>query len=143
MVCREVELARHLEALGLCLDPVELDAMVDHDALATHELPEEVEVPPRTAELAVGGKLQTYLLLFGKELGNFLVLDALQLRGRDLALLAFGARLFERRRAQQATDHVGAEWWSGRCHGHLSSWTIDGSPQFGGGDLDGVLFCSV
>src|SRR5262245_4673243 len=142
VVGREVEPARHLEALWLSLDPPELDAVVEHDPLATLKLPEEIEVPPRTAELAVGGKLQTYLVLLGEDLGNFLVLDPLQLRRRDLALLAFVAGFLECRRSQQATDHVGAEWRCGRWHKLLSLRTVDASPQVSGG-LVGVLFRSV
>ena len=108
MVGGEVELARDLQALGLGLDAVELDAVVEHHALAALELPEEVEMPPGAAELAVGGELQADLLLLPDDLPDLLVLDRFELVGRDLALLALGARVLERRGAQQAADFVGA-----------------------------------
>ena len=62
----KVELARDLQALGLGLHAVELDAVVEHDALAAREVPEEIEVPPGAAELAVGGELQADLLLLAR-----------------------------------------------------------------------------
>ena len=104
MIGGEVELAGDLQALGLGLDAVELDAVVEHHALAALELPEEIEVPPGAAELAVGGELQADLLLLPDDLLDLLVLDLLELVGRDLALLALGARVLERRGAQQAAD---------------------------------------
>ena len=39
------------------------------------EVPEEIEVPPRAAELAVGGELQADLLLLLDDLPDLLVLD--------------------------------------------------------------------
>ena len=52
-------------------------------------------MPPRAAEFAVGHKLQADVLLLPDQLLDFLVLDRLQLRRRDFALLAFRARLFQ------------------------------------------------
>ena len=75
MVGGEIELAGDLQALGLGLDAVELDAVVEHHALAARELPEEVEMPPGAAELAVGGELQAHLLLLPDDLPDLLVLD--------------------------------------------------------------------
>jgi hypothetical protein len=46
MVGREVELPRHLEALRLSLNSLELDAVVKQNPLATLKLPKEIEVPP-------------------------------------------------------------------------------------------------
>ena len=85
MVGGEVQLAGHLQALGLGLDAVELDAVVEHDALAAGQVPEEIEVPPGAAELAVGGELQAHLLLLLEDLPDLLVLDLLQLVGVDRA----------------------------------------------------------
>src|SRR5215470_1318085 len=143
MVGRKVELAGHLEPLRLSLGSVELDAVIEHNPLATLKMPKEIEVPPRTTKLTVGGKLQTYLLLLGKDVGDFLVLDPLQLNGSDLALLAFVAGFLECRRAQKATDHVRAEWWCGRGHKPLSLGTVDAPPQLNGGGLAGVTCRSV
>ena len=80
MVGGKVELAGDLQALGLGLHAVELDAVVEHDALAARQVPEEIEVPPGAAELAVGGELQADLLLLGDDLPDLLVLDRLELR---------------------------------------------------------------
>ena len=71
----EVDLAGHPQALGLRLDAVELDAVVEHHALAARQMPEEIEMPPRAAELAVGGELQADLLLLPDDLADLLVLD--------------------------------------------------------------------
>ena len=61
--------------------------------------------------------LQADLLLLLDDLLDLAVLDLLELGGGDLALLALGARLLQRRGAQQAADHVGAERRLGSC-GH-------------------------
>ena len=63
MIGREIELARDLQALGLGLHAMELDAVRRRHALAAGQMPEEIEVPPGAAELAVGGELQADLLL--------------------------------------------------------------------------------
>ena len=55
------------------------------------------------------------------DLPDLLVLDRLQLGGVICALLALGARVLERRGAQQAADHVGTEGRRGRRHGVYSS----------------------
>jgi hypothetical protein len=95
------------EALGLGLDAVELDAVVEHHALAPSSFQKNRNAT-RAAELAVGGELQAHLLLLPDDLLDFLVLDLLELVGRDLAFLALGARIFEGRGAQQAADFVRA-----------------------------------
>ena len=63
VVGRKIQLAGHLQALWLGLHAVELDAVVEHDPLAARQVPEEIEVPPRAAELAVGRQLQADVLL--------------------------------------------------------------------------------
>ena len=67
-------------------------------------------MPPRAAELAVGSKLEANLLLLGDDLDDLGILDLLQLGIADLAFLVLGARLLDRRGAQEAADMVGAEW---------------------------------
>ena len=69
---------------------------------------EEVEVPPVAAELAVGDRVQPDRLFTGGELGDALVLDGLELVGRQLAVLARLARRQQPSRAEQAPDVVGA-----------------------------------
>ncbi len=54
MIGRKVELADDVHRLGLGLDAVELDAVIEDELLAAREPPEEIEVPPRAAVLAVG-----------------------------------------------------------------------------------------
>ena len=128
MVGGKVELARHAQALGLGLDAVKLDAVIEHDPLATLKAPEEVEVPPGSAELAVGGELQADLLLLPDDLLDLLVLDPLELVRRDLALLALGARFLQRCGAQQAADFVGAIGGRRVLHGVTpSTWPDIGS----------------
>ena len=46
MVRRKVELADNMQGLGLGLDAMELDAVIEHELLAARKPPEEVEVPP-------------------------------------------------------------------------------------------------
>ena len=74
--------------------------MVAFDDVDAVKPVQEIEVPPGAAELAVGGELQPDLLLLLDDLDDLSVLDLLLLRGRDLALFAFGARFLDRRRAQ-------------------------------------------
>src|SRR5262249_8811192 len=101
----------------LGLDPGELDALAGRIALHAVEPLVEIEMPPRAAELAVGGELEADLRLLRDDLLDLAILDLLELFGRDLALLMPGAGLLERRRAQQAADVVGAERRLGTLHG--------------------------
>src|SRR6266516_7956340 len=69
-------------------------------------------MPPRPAVFAVGRELQPDLLLLADD-----VLDLAQRAGGNLAALAFGAGLFERRGTQQAADVIGAVGRPGSAHG--------------------------
>ena len=109
MVVGEVDLADHAHGVMPGLHARELDAHVGMEQLAAGELREEIEMPPGAAELAVGRELQADRGLPVHDLLDLHVLDLAQLVGRDLALLELGARLLDRRRAQQAADLVGAE----------------------------------
>src|SRR5262249_32057285 len=80
--------------------------LVDLDPV---EHAEEIEVPPRAAELAVGCELEADLLLLAHDLLDLAVLDLLELRIGDRALLVLGACVLERSGAQEAADMVGAE----------------------------------
>src|SRR5262249_22235732 len=113
----EVDLAGDADALRLGLHPLELDAagqLVDLDVVETVI---EVVMPEHAAILAVGHALQADLLLLLDDLRNLLVLNLLQIGRADLPLVALGARLGDRRRAQIAADMVGAERWLGPSHG--------------------------
>src|SRR5712691_2608370 len=108
--------AADANALGLGLHALELDAvieLVDFDAV---EQAEEIEVPPGAAKLAVGRELQPHLLLLPDDLLDLPVLDLLERGGADRPLLVLGARLLERRRAQEAADVIGPERRPGSFH---------------------------
>ena len=89
--------------------PAKRDAGVHDVLLDAVEAPEEIEMPPRAAELAVGDRLQADVLLLLDDALDLAVFDRLQRRRRDLALGALRARLMERGGTQQAADMVGAE----------------------------------
>ena len=106
-------------ALGLGLHALELDALL---GLVRSRTPgrcskkskchQERRNSPSVASL------QADLLLLLDDLPDLLVLDGLELRGRDLALLALGARLLQRGGAQQAADLVGAD------RGRWRAWAL-------------------
>src|SRR5262249_12313273 len=73
------------------------------------------------AELAVGDRLEADRLLLLDDRFDFAVRDRGKRRRIDLAAGEAGARLFQRRRAQQAADVIGAERRTGGhgAHGRL------------------------
>src|SRR5262249_50866273 len=85
------------------------DALRHLVTLDAVEAPEEIEMPPRAAELAVGDRLQSRLLLPLDDPGDLAVLDLLQRPRIDLAALTLLARLLYRGGAQEAADMIGAE----------------------------------
>src|SRR5260370_19775831 len=99
---REVDLAMDVQALGLCLGALELQALGDADELDAVGLGQEIVVPPGATELAIGHRLQADRLLPGDELADLGILHRLQFTRRELARGAPGARLFYRSAAQQA-----------------------------------------
>src|SRR5262249_14601675 len=95
------------------------DALAHGVAFGALKSPQKIEVPPRAAGLAVGGRF---------EAGRLLLFDD----GRDFAVLRLGERgraapparvsgggLLAARRAQQVPDVVGAERRTGWLVGHL------------------------
>src|SRR5208282_6142413 len=68
------------------LHTLEWEALVHLVDFHTVEHAEEIEVPPRAAELAVGRDLEPDLLLFFDDLLDLAVLDLLELSRADLAL---------------------------------------------------------
>ena len=132
-VVGESDLAHDAQALRLGLHAAELDALVALVQLDAVQHPEEVEVPPGAAKLAVGGERKPELLLLLDDLLDLAVLDRLELGRRDRALFALGARLLERRGAQEAADMIGAERRLGSFHRRLlrQSSASKGTPAKG------------
>ncbi len=108
-VTGKIDLAGDLDAFRLGLDAGELDAVLGGERGHAVEAAEEIEVPPRAAEFAVGRALQADRLLVLDDDRDLAVLDRLELGSGDLALLPLGARLLEAGGAQQASDVIGAE----------------------------------
>ena len=83
---RHAELAGHRDAFVAGIDRGELDAGV-HDVLfGAIQAPEEIEMPPRATEFAVGDCLQPNLFLLLDDAFDLAVFDLRQLLRRDLAL---------------------------------------------------------
>ncbi len=105
----EGDLAGDLHALGARLDAGERDARFHHVTLDTVEGPEEIKMPPRAAELAVGCGLQADFFLPPDDARDLAIFHRFEFGRRNLALGALGPRVFQGSRAQQAADMVGAE----------------------------------
>jgi hypothetical protein len=71
----EANLADRAHALGLGLDAGEDDALAGRIHLDAVEAFEEVELPPRAAQLAVGRELEAHLLLLPDDLFDLAVFD--------------------------------------------------------------------
>src|SRR6476469_97085 len=123
----EPDLAGHADRARLRLYALELDAVVELVNLDIVHHPVEIEVPPRAAEFAVGDGFQADLFLLLDDLDDLAVLDLLELRGRDLVLLAPGARVLHGRGTQDGADVVGAERRScslgHRCPPNSQAWS--------------------
>ena len=104
----EADAPAHLQAERPGLHTLELDAVVELDDLDTIEHPEEVEVPPCPAELAVGGKPQTVLRFLAYERGDLGVFHLAQGGVVDLSRRTRGAGLGEGCRSEETADDVGA-----------------------------------
>ena len=73
------------------------------------ELVDEVHVPRRAAELAVGHRAQAEVLLQGDDVADRVVLGRAQAVGVDAAFAEVLPGLHELARAQQAADVLGPE----------------------------------
>ena len=124
-VAGEADLAVDADRLGLGGDAGELDAVGGLEKLDAIEPGVEIEMPPRTAQLAVGRELQSDLFLFLHQTLDLAVLDRRELGGRDRAGRPLGARLLDGRGSQQAADVIGAERGLGACHGVDTFLTTD------------------
>ena len=108
-MAREADLAGDLEALVTRRHAGKGNALL-HDVLFDAvEPPQKVELPPRAAEFAVGDRLQADFFLLFDDTFDLAVLDRLERGGVDLALGEALAGGFQRGRAQQAADVIGAE----------------------------------
>jgi hypothetical protein len=116
----EAELAGDADALRLGLDALELDAVVELVDLDVVEHAEEIEMPPGAAKLAVARELEPDLLLLGDDVADLAILDLLELTRGDLAFLALGAGILERRGTQEAADVVGTVGRDGPVHRAIS-----------------------
>ena len=125
----QVELAVHVQRGRGPLDGAgrvaELHGQVAGGVADAAQLVDEVHVPGRAAELAVGGRLQAEPLLHRDGIGDRVVLDGPQLRRVDAAGRELIARGVNALGAEQAADMVGTE---GRCATH-SDHRGAGRPQ--------------
>jgi hypothetical protein len=76
---------------------VKLDAAWGRVQFHTLKIGVEIEMPPGTAKLAIGGELQSDLLLLLDYARDLAILDRFEVSRANLAPLTFRARLFERR----------------------------------------------
>jgi hypothetical protein len=97
--------------LDLALAGIGLDAV---------QLFEEVDVPRHAAVFAVADRLQPGRFLLRDHAGDFAVFGRLERFGVDFVARAPLAGRFERRRAQETADMVGAKRW-GVALGHIYS----------------------
>ena len=112
----EADLADDARALGAGLQALERDALLHDVALDAVETPEEIEVPPGAAELAVGDRLEPDLLLLLDDALDLAVLDRLELGGVISPLARCSRASFSAGRTQQAADVIGAERRLGSLH---------------------------
>src|SRR5262249_56330357 len=80
----------------------------------------------------VGCKWKVEVLRRLDDLLDLAVVDRVELGGGDGALFALGARLLERRRAQEAADMIGAERRFGSLHRSGSLRAIDREQRHAG-----------
>ena len=85
-VAGEAHLAGDLDAFVLGLHAVELNAALGGVGRDAVEAFEEIEMPPRAAEFAVGRELQPDVLLLLDDFLDLAIFDLFELRRRDLAL---------------------------------------------------------
>src|SRR5262249_20942546 len=112
----EAKLPDDAQPLRLGLDAAELDSLLGFIQLDAVEHAQEIEMPPRAPEFAVGCELEPGLLLPGDDLINLAVFDGLELSCRDISFLAVGACFLQGLRTQQTADMIGAEWRLGSFH---------------------------
>ena len=121
----EREPAFDLEPRGreihIALVAVKVHGDVLLDLAHAADLVEEIHVPGRAAELAVGDALQAQLFLQLHDVANGDVFGLAQIGGAQAPCLVFRARAREFRRPQQAAHMIGAEWRLCQWHRSCSS----------------------
>ena len=118
----KIDLAVDMQAFGLGFRALELQPLSHAHQLDAVQGGQEIVVPPRATELAIGHALQADRFLFGDELSDLGVLDRLQLRRRELSRRALRSRFLDGCAAQQAADLIGTKRRFGTLHG-ASPWT--------------------
>ncbi len=103
----KINLPRHRDRLGLGLKSLELDAVVGLAELAALEFAKEIEMPPGSAEFAVGDRLQADRFLPADNGLYLAVFDLSQAGIAELLRGVSGACVFEGGRSKKASDHVG------------------------------------
>jgi len=96
----KTEPAHDPHALGAGLHAGESHALVHCIALGAVEAPQEIEMPPRAAEFAVGDRREPDLLLLGYDAFDLAIFNGGERGRRDLARGSPRPRLLERRRTQ-------------------------------------------
>jgi len=108
-VAGEADFAGDLQPFGARRHAGEADAALHHVALDAIQPPEEIEVPPRAAEFAVGDRPEADVFLLADDAFDLAVFDRRQIGRRHLAPGALRARLAQRHGPQQASDVIGPE----------------------------------
>ncbi len=114
----EADLAGDAQRLVDADPALEVHAGVELNRRHPVQVLQEVEVPVGPAELAVRHRLQADRLLLLDEGDDLAVFDLLERSIADFAACALVAGVLQRRRAQQAADHVGAKGRLGALHGN-------------------------
>ncbi|MNT30142.1 hypothetical protein D3C72_1659210 [compost metagenome] len=86
----------HAYAVGLGLHAVKLDALIRIVALNALQPIEEVEMPPRAAELTVSHHMQATGALLLNNVANRVIFNISQRAGIDFTAGKFESRLFDR-----------------------------------------------
>ena len=107
---------RGVVVFALLVAEAHMDALA-LDLAHAAELIDEVHVPRRAPELAVGGALQADVALEGDRIADRVVLDRAQLGRIDAPRLVVGAGAPDPLGPEQAADVVGAKRWA-RARGH-------------------------
>ena len=109
MAGKRAELAGHAQHHRLGVVALELDLALAEIGLDAIQRAQKIVIPEGAAEFAIGDGLQPDVFLPLDDGAISRSSTALSCVGGDLALLPFGAGLFQRRGAQQAADMIGAE----------------------------------
>ncbi|MNE25898.1 hypothetical protein D3C80_1192420 [compost metagenome] len=92
----EAQFTGHAHAVCFGLHAVKLDALIRIVALNALQPIEEVEMPPRTAELTVSHHMQATGALLLNNVANRVIFNISQRAGIDFTAGKFESRLFDR-----------------------------------------------